>query len=160
VKQSEFDELLKTAKGPTEREVSDRRVAQRMLQRMLDRGEATIVGGPLWPPTLVNPDPEDPYENMDEKYRYYQGPVWGWFSLTYASYAVLPRAVICEMPIEWQKKFVALMDEVSDTLEWDEPNSYTVQIRDKKGRFTYDPLCSYKYPPANAVRKKGNPSDL
>lgn len=37
--------------------------------------------------------------------------VHGWFGLSYANFAVLPRTLLQSMPEEWQRKFVALMDE-------------------------------------------------
>ncbi len=41
-------------------------------------------------------------------------PMHGWFGLSYASYLVLPRSLIQEMPEEWQKRMVELLE------EWDE----------------------------------------
>ena len=40
--------------------------------------------------------------------------VHGWFGLSYANYAVLPRTLLQSMPEDWQCQFVALMD-VFDT---------------------------------------------
>jgi len=53
-----------------------------------------------------------------------------WFNLTYAAYLVLPRLWLETMPIEWQQKFVALLNEIPDTLEIDDNYSaeYTVII--------------------------------
>lgn len=41
-------------------------------------------------------------------------PIHGWFGLTYASYFVLPRLAMQEMPLDWQERFIALMDEAND----------------------------------------------
>lgn len=37
--------------------------------------------------------------------------IGGWFGLTYASYAVIPRLALEAQPDEWQHRFVRLMDE-------------------------------------------------
>lgn len=39
-------------------------------------------------------------------------PLHDWFGLTYSSYLVLPRLALQEQPIEWQKRFLALLDEM------------------------------------------------
>jgi hypothetical protein len=44
-----------------------------------------------------------------------------WFSLSYANYLVLPRAVLQSMPDEWQQRFVACLDEMHELfghLDW------------------------------------------
>jgi len=38
-----------------------------------------------------------------------------WFSLSYASYLVIPRSVLQSMSEEWQYKFVELLDELEGT---------------------------------------------
>lgn len=38
-------------------------------------------------------------------------PIHGFFSLSYASWLVLPRLALQEMPPDWQARFVALMEE-------------------------------------------------
>lgn len=50
----------------------------------------------------------------DEQGRLIDPPVHEWFSLSYASYFVLPRLVMQEMPLDWQRRFVALMDEAAE----------------------------------------------
>jgi hypothetical protein len=68
-----------------------------------------------------------------------------WFGLTYSSYLVLPRSVLQNTPVKWQRKFVALLEELEDMASNlnDLPGTYTVQCRDEKGRFTHDPYCDY-----------------
>lgn len=57
--------------------------------------------------------------------------VHGWFSLSYANFAVFPRSLLQSMPNEWQEKFVALMGEYDD--HWRDlpdgflPRGYRVQ---------------------------------
>lgn len=72
--------------------------------------------------------------------------VHSWFGLSYASYFVMPRAVLEAMPIEWQHKFTVLIDELNDTLDWG-AKDYTVLLRDEEGRFARDPLRDYRWPP-------------
>lgn len=45
---------------------------------------------------------------------YVDDPIHGWFGLTYANYFVAPRMMLQAMPIEWQEKFIALMNEAND----------------------------------------------
>ncbi len=81
-------------------------------------------------------------------------PVHAWFSLSYCAYAVLQRAILERMPIDWQKRFVVLMNELEDTLEHDGPTMFTVQSRDGRGRFIKDPLANYRYYDRNMIRER------
>jgi hypothetical protein len=49
------------------------------------------------------------------KGQYVEDPIHLWFSLSYSSYFVMPRAAMQAMPIEWQEKFIELMDEAEET---------------------------------------------
>lgn len=40
------------------------------------------------------------------------GPIHGWFELTYSSYQVLPRVLMQSMPLEWQERMVACLEEM------------------------------------------------
>lgn len=75
-----------------------------------------------------------------------EGPVHEAFGLTYASYLVLPRSLLQEMPAHWQARFVALTAEFWET--WDESadREYAVQVRGESGRFEPDPLAEYRRP--------------
>ena len=68
-----------------------------------------------------------------------------WFGLTYAAYLVLPRSVLQSTPDKWQRKFVKLLEELEEMAEGlpDMPDNYTVQVRDKRGRYTHDPYANY-----------------
>lgn len=71
------------------------------------------------------------------------GPIHGWFNLTYANYLTVPRSVLQSMPIEWQERFVACLDEMATEfghLEWPD---YTVSARTSDGRFKRDPIPHY-----------------
>ena len=72
-------------------------------------------------------------------------PVHYWFGLTYSSYLVIPRSVLQSMPVGWQQRFVALLEE-ADQMAGDVGASgpYVVQKRDPvSNRFTKDPLSRY-----------------
>lgn len=69
-----------------------------------------------------------------------------WFSLSYANYAVLHRTHLQSMPMEWQHRFTALMDELENTIEangWPVHGNYSVQAKDDGGRFIVDPVPHY-----------------
>ncbi len=75
------------------------------------------------------------------------GPIHGWFGLTYSSYLVLPRALLQEMPTEWQRRFVDSIEEIRDYFDCGEvEDDYMVKLRDKDGRFKTDPLGQYRHP--------------
>lgn len=40
------------------------------------------------------------------------GPIHGWFGLTYSNYLVLHRSMMQSMPVDWQERAVALFDEL------------------------------------------------
>ncbi|MDE3022957.1 MAG: hypothetical protein KGI54_14055 [Pseudomonadota bacterium] len=81
------------------------------------------------------------------------GPIHYWFGLTYSSYLVLPRSILQSMPIEWQRKFVDLLEEAQEIVC--QPNdNYTVLLKDKKGKFVKDPFRNYRYPPPMPWKEK------
>ena len=67
-----------------------------------------------------------------------------WFGLSYASYLVLPRVLMQEMPKEWQEKMVSLLEEGQRT--WDYEDDYQVRLRGDDGRYKRDPLREYRRP--------------
>lgn len=75
------------------------------------------------------------------------GAVHGWFSLTRANYLVLQRALLQEMPTEWQERFIACIEEIRDFFDCAQmEDNYTVLLRDKNGKFKEDPLGHYRRP--------------
>jgi len=75
----------------------------------------------------------------------YIEPVHEWFELSYAQYLTLPRSVLQSMPAQWQKKFVTLLEELDETIDWrPESGRYWVQLKDDKGRYVHDPLMDYQ----------------
>lgn len=75
------------------------------------------------------------------------GPIQEAFGLSYASYLVIPRTILQSMTIEWQERFVAIVDEVHERFPGWEPEPpawYQVRVRDGHGRFLHDPLADYE----------------
>lgn len=87
---------------------------------------------------------------------YFDGPVWGYFGLSYAAYMVLPRSLLCGMDESWQERFVALMKEADAAYDLPEAD-YSVNLR-VNGRFKRDPMANYRYPPALPYRTTGTAS--
>jgi hypothetical protein len=75
------------------------------------------------------------------------GPVHLWFELTYAHYLVLPRSLMQAMPIEWQQRIVACLNEIrAASSKLDVSDKYTVLLRGEKGRIVSDPYSNYRRP--------------
>ncbi len=99
---------------------------------------------------------EEAERHVDRLYREDTGQIHQWFELTYASYLVLPRSLMQDMPGPWQRRFVELMEEFESTFDYLEADhSYRVQLRchiDTVGDEEIyedldDPLARYRYPP-------------
>ena len=71
------------------------------------------------------------------------GAIHYWFELSYSSYMVLQRSILQSMPLEWQERFVAMLDEIEETLEIPKQPNFIVLAKDDKGRFTVDKLRDY-----------------
>jgi len=82
------------------------------------------------------------------------------FGLTYASWLVLPRVLMAEMPTDWQKEMVRLWDEFYDTWDMDliwRNGSPEVMIRDKNGKLRsieQTGLPHYRHPGSLELFKK------
>lgn len=73
--------------------------------------------------------------------------IHGWFGLSYSHYLVLPRSVLQVMPVEWQERFTACLDELREASKPMGPiaDRYTVLLRGEKGRIVKDPLAEYRH---------------
>lgn len=72
-------------------------------------------------------------------------PIHEWFELSYAQYLTIPRSVLQSMPESWQADFVALLEELDETIDWrPQAGRYWVQLRDGRGRYVDDPLKEYE----------------
>lgn len=49
-------------------------------------------------------------------------PIHEAFGLSYANYYVMPRVVLQSMPVEWQRQFVALSEEIYKHLDYEDPH--------------------------------------
>lgn len=79
--------------------------------------------------------------------------IWHWFGLSYSAYLVLPRAVMCAMPKQWQYDFLVLLDELEATFDTDKfPGDYMVKAK-KNGKFIKDPFSNYKRCDVEEFRK-------
>lgn len=77
---------------------------------------------------------------------YSDGPAWHAFGLSRAAYHVVPRRTLQSMPVEWQARFVALMEEARQVLPDEAFPEYQV-IRLKDGKYANDPNCRYRRTP-------------
>lgn len=75
---------------------------------------------------------------------YCDGPIWKAFGLGRAAYLVVPRRTLQSMPLDWQERFVALMDEAQAQLPAAAFPEYSVQLKER-GRFVADPLRDYRH---------------
>lgn len=83
---------------------------------------------------------------MEKRYIRREGPINNAFGLTYASFVVLPRTVLMDMPIEWQEKFIELMDELNDTFDYEEKLQMDIEVSVKKNnKYAKMPEWIYKY---------------
>lgn len=75
---------------------------------------------------------------------YSDGPVWHWFGLSYGNYFAVPRRTLQSMPVEWQQRFVDLMNEAGEYLP-DEAFPDTKVTGWKDGKFCRAPLGEYRH---------------
>ncbi len=74
-----------------------------------------------------------------------RSPIHQWFELSYAQYLTIPRSVLQSMPVAWQARFVACLEELDATIDWRPPHGrYWVQLKDEQGRYVADPLMDYE----------------
>lgn len=80
-----------------------------------------------------------PTISPQERHERTTGPIHTWFGLTYSNHQVLPRTLMQSMPVEWQTRMVACMEELRAAFEHvDQPDGYEVT----PGEWTYVNECS------------------
>lgn len=82
--------------------------------------------------------------------------LWLWFGLERASFCVLPRAFMHEMPDEWQWKMAELLNEWDATWNWDESGIDGNSVHLKRGnKFIAAPdwLVNYRRPDLEKISK-------
>lgn len=92
---------------------------------------------------------------------YTEGPMWHWFGLSYSAYLVLPRTLLCGMPLAWQEQFHTLLETMRATYDASETDAtYLVKRRDEHtGQFLTDPLANYRHPPTLPYNVVTPPAD-
>jgi hypothetical protein len=79
-----------------------------------------------------------------------EDPIHMWFSLSYASYVVIPRTVLQSCSRETQLAVVRAFELVQKEEQtnrgqnWPGDADVSVNLRDENGRFIKDPLADYK----------------
>ena len=67
-----------------------------------------------------------------------------WFGLSYANFLVLHRSILQSMPDEWQRRFVACLQELDEAAsDLTLPEGYRVRVVDEEGKFCEDPIPHY-----------------
>ena len=75
-----------------------------------------------------------------------------WFGLSYASFCVLPRVLMEDMPNEWQNQMAKLLNEYSDAFPNQPDIGARVQItKGKKLIKTPDWIINYRHPDREAI---------
>jgi hypothetical protein len=100
---------------------------------------------------------------------YNSRPIDEWFELSYSSYLTIPRLALSSMGVFWQNKFVALLEELDNTLEWRPEDGYQYRCElnkvdnDRRDEEYWlgpvlDPLANYRYG-EKLFRKAGSIND-
>lgn len=80
--------------------------------------------------------------------------LWGWFSCSRASFLVLPRVLMHEMPDEWQGKMAELLQEADDMFPAPVISEFRVNAVEN-GKLVKMPDClkNYRHPDYDAIEK-------
>lgn len=82
---------------------------------------------------------------LEERAARTNGPIHGYFGLTYANYLVLQRSLLQSMPVEWQERFTACLNEIDTAISnvgLETPASYDIRIlKDLPEFITEYPKC-------------------
>lgn len=82
--------------------------------------------------------------------------LWEWFALSYASFLTLPRALMHEMPDDWQARMADLLKEYSAAFPFFENGGYGIHVSLRQGnRIVKAPrwLIEYRHPDVDAIRR-------
>lgn len=66
--------------------------------------------------------------------------IHSWFSLTQASYFVMPRLAMEALPLDWQRRFIGLMDE-AEAMGLETPSYHVFRQGDEFSRVERDDEC-------------------
>ncbi len=83
-----------------------------------------------------------------------QERLWLWFQLSRASFAVIPRVLMHEMPDEWQGKMADLLFEADATFP-KAHSTFSVRTTDESGKLIKTPsvLQDYRHPDKHEIEK-------
>ena len=71
-------------------------------------------------------------------------PIHQFFGLSYSSYLVIPRTALQSAPVEWQRDFVALIEQLHQMFP-EADGAYWVRRKDPVSNvFVEDPLADYQ----------------
>lgn len=79
--------------------------------------------------------------------------LWLWFSMSRATFAVLPRVLMHEMPDDWQKRMAVCLEEYNDAFPG---NSIDCIVTKREGnRFVKWPewLLNYRFPDKDEIER-------
>lgn len=72
-------------------------------------------------------------------------PIHEYFGLSYANYLVLRRSVLQSAPLEWQQRFVKMLEELEELFGQENLDGrFVVSHRDAKNRASLDPIPHYE----------------
>lgn len=86
--------------------------------------------------------------------------LWGWFGLSRASFCVMPRVLMHEMPDEWQAKMADLLEQYDATFDRSDFHDCKVMAVRDDGKFTRWPewFLNYRRPDVDQVNSIRNKS--
>lgn len=70
-------------------------------------------------------------------------PIHHYFELSYAQYLAIPRSILQNMPMMWQRVFVALLIKLDNHFDWRRPGMW-VRFQNSDGRYMKDDLADYE----------------
>lgn len=81
--------------------------------------------------------------------------LWNWFGLSYASFLVVPRVLMHEMPDGWQDRMAALLEEYDAAFPNQPDGGTRVQRTDSSGKLSrWEPwLLQYRHPDHDAINR-------
>lgn len=91
---------------------------------------------------------------MSEPFQF-DRPMDHFFELSYAQYLTIPRIALNSMPVEWQRRMVACLEELDESIDWrPKDGRYWVELRDSDGRIAKDPLREYRRAPCLPMKER------
>jgi hypothetical protein len=98
-------------------------------------------------------------DNPDVIYNPGRDALWGWFGLSYASFAVIPRVLMHAMPDEWQGKMAALLAEFDEAFPGKDrlPNSLVTAQEGRRFTKWPDQLLNCRHPDRAFIEEMRKP---